>query len=56
MSVSCFIHISEDVLPGDSQAIGIIVALLNHSYPELYTPEKTTTTTTEEKNWPGDEL
>ena len=41
----------EDVLPGDSKAIGIICALLNLSCPELYSPEKTT-----EKIWPGDEV
>ena len=46
--------IPEDVLPGDSKAIGIICAPLNLSYPELYSPEKKTMTTTE-KNWPGDE-
>ena len=32
--------IPEDVLPGDSEAIGITCALLNHSYPELYSREK----------------
>ena len=47
--------IPEDVLPGDSKAIGIICTLLNLSYPELYSPEKTTTTLTT-KNWPGDEV
>ena len=31
--------IPENVLPGDSKAIGIICALLNHSYPELYLRE-----------------
>ena len=36
--------IPEDVLLGDSKVIGIICALLNLSYPELYLPEKTTTT------------
>ena len=54
-----FIHlIIEDVLPGDSKAIGIIGALLNISYPELYSPEKkktTTAMTTTEKIWPGHE-
>ena len=55
-----FIHlILEDVLPGDSKAIGTIGALYNHSYTELYSPEKkktttTTTTTTTEKTWPED--
>ena len=42
-SVSYFIHIymiPEDVLPGDSKAIGIIGVLLNHSYPELYSPRR----------------
>ena len=34
------LFISLDVLPGDSKAIGIICTLLNHSYPELYSPEK----------------
>ena len=38
--------IPEDVLPGDSKAIGIICALLNLSYPELYSPEKKKKTTT----------
>ena len=51
--------IPKDVLPGDSKAIGIICALLNFSYPELYSLEKKTTTmtttTTTEKNWPGNE-
>ena len=36
------------------KAIGIICARLNHYYPELYSPEKATTT--EEKNWPADEV
>ena len=36
--------------------IGIICALLNLSYPELYSPgKKKTTMTTEKKYWPGDE-
>ena len=47
--------ILEDVLPGDSKTIGIIGALLNLSYQELYSPEKKKTTMTTEKNWPGDE-
>ena len=38
---SFFIYmIPEDVLPEDSKAIGIIFALKNHSYPELYSREK----------------
>ena len=32
--------IREDVLPGNAKAIGIICALLNHSYHELCSPEK----------------
>ena len=59
MSISFIYLIPEDVLPGDSKAIGIICTLLNLSYPELYSPEKTTTTTTTlttAKIWPGDEV
>ena len=42
--------------PEDSKAIAIICALLDLSYPDLYLPQmKTATTTTMEKNWPGDE-
>ena len=38
--VSFIYLIPEDVLPGDSKAIGIICTLLiNLSYPELYSPD-----------------